>query len=196
MLRLITKSSLTKVNLFHTYFIHLQSRWAALSKSDWFGVFLQAHTVCFLAPHLLGVGTQTGLNAMTPILLCWQMSKADVGGMVVGVEPSHQFAITFHCCVADGSREAVWQNGTWHGSAYEAKVCPWVPPWGNKSVHWHTPMLTEHWWRPNSGCEHSEGEERVVHFNSGDSRSRWTALLQIFTCTACRLLLVAGKMNS
>ena len=29
---------------------------------------------------------------------------------------------------------ATWQNGTWHGSAYEAKMCCWIPLWGKK---WH-----------------------------------------------------------
>jgi len=47
------------------------------------------------------------------------MSEADVGGMAAEVEPSHQYSATFCCCVTDGSRGAVWHNGTWHGSAYK-----------------------------------------------------------------------------
>ena len=39
------------------------------------------------------------------------------------VEPSHQYSITFCGCAAGGSRGAVQQNGVWHGSADEAKVC-------------------------------------------------------------------------
>ena len=27
-----------------------------------------------------------------------------------------------------GSRGALWQNGDWHGRAYEALVCKWMPP--------------------------------------------------------------------
>jgi len=51
------------------------------------------------------------------------MSDVDVGGIAVEVEPSCQYSFTFCCCVTDGSRGAVQQNGVWHGSAYEEKVC-------------------------------------------------------------------------
>ena len=67
-------------------------------------------------------------KVMPPMLLCWYtMSEADVGGTVVEVERSHQHSTAFCCCVIDGSRGAVWQNGIWHGSAYEAKMCHWIP---------------------------------------------------------------------
>ena len=39
------------------------------------------------------------------------MSEMDIGGMAIEVEPSHQHVIMFCCCVTDGSRGAVWQNG-------------------------------------------------------------------------------------
>ena len=73
------------------------------------------------------------VEVMSPILLCWPtMSEVDVGSMAVEVEPYHQYSITFCCCASDGSRGAVWQNGVWHGSAYEAEVCHWIPPsWKN-----------------------------------------------------------------
>ena len=100
---------------------------------------------------------RAALKVMPPILFFWPTtSEADVGGMAVEVEPSHQYSITFCCCVTDGSRGAVWQNGVWHGSAYEAKVCHWIPPCRKNGTHWHSLMLAEHLWRPNSGCEHSE----------------------------------------
>ena len=35
------------------------------------------------------------------------MSEADVAGMAVEFEPSHQYLITFYCCVTDSSRGAV-----------------------------------------------------------------------------------------
>ena len=39
---------------------------------------------------------RAALKVMPPILLCWpMMSEADVGGMAVEVEPSHQYSITF-----------------------------------------------------------------------------------------------------
>ena len=48
------------------------------------------------------------LKVMALILLCWlTMSETDVGGMAVGVEPSHQYSVTFCCHVTDGSRGAV-----------------------------------------------------------------------------------------
>ena len=91
-------------------------------------------------------------KVMPPVLLCWSMtSEVDVGGMAVEDEPSHQHSITFCCHVTDGSRGAVW-----HGSMYEAEVCLWIPPCRKHSTHWHLLKLAECWWRPNSGCEHSE----------------------------------------
>ena len=77
------------------------------------------------------------------------MSEADVGGTAVEAEPSHQYSITCCCCVTDGSKEAVWQNGVWHGSVYEAKVCHWIPLCGKNSTHWYPLILAEHLWRPN-----------------------------------------------
>ena len=44
------------------------------------------------------------LKVMPPILLCWSStSEADVGGMAVGAELSHQYSVTFCCLVKDGS---------------------------------------------------------------------------------------------
>ena len=63
------------------------------------------------------------LKVMPPDLLCRSTtSEADGGGMVVAIEPYHQYSVTCCCCVTDGSRGAVSQNGIWHGSASEAKV--------------------------------------------------------------------------
>jgi len=66
---------------------------------------------------------------MLPILWCQlMMSEVDVDGMEVEVEFSHQCSITlnFFCHTTDISRGAVWQNGAWHGSVCEAKVCHWI----------------------------------------------------------------------
>jgi len=44
--------------------------------------------------------TRAALEVMPPVLLRWLMaSEADVGGMAVEVEPSHQYSITC-CCYA------------------------------------------------------------------------------------------------
>jgi len=65
--------------------------------------------------------------------------KADISGIAIEVEPSHRYSVTFCCCVTDGSRGAVWQNGVWRGSTCqalpcEAKMCHWIPPCRKK---WH-----------------------------------------------------------
>ena len=73
------------------------------------------------------------------------MSEADVGGLAVEVEPSHQYSPTFCCCVTDGSRVA-----------YEAKAWNWIPPCWKNGTHWHSLMLADCLWRSNRGCEHSE----------------------------------------
>jgi hypothetical protein len=61
------------------------------------------------------------------------------------------------CCRAtDSSRGAVWQNGVWHGSAYEAETCHWIHICGKNCTHWHSLTLAERLRRPYSGREHSE----------------------------------------
>jgi len=50
---------------------------------------------------------RTALKVMPPILSRWSVtSQADVGGMAVEVEPSHQYS-DMCCGVKDGSRGAV-----------------------------------------------------------------------------------------
>ena len=70
---------------------------------------------------------------MPPTLLCWPTtSEANVVDMAVEVEPSSQHSVKFCCRATDDSRGAAWQNGVWHGSAYETKVCNWITPCGKK----------------------------------------------------------------
>ena len=95
-------------------------------------------------------------KVMPPISLCWPTtSEADVSGMAE-VEPALQYSIIFCCHVTDSSRGAVWQNGIWHGNVREEKMWNWIPLCRKNSTHWHSPTLSEHLWRPNHGCEHSE----------------------------------------
>ena len=61
------------------------------------------------------------------LLCCLTASEADVSGMKVELDPSRQYPVTFCCHVTDGSREVVWYNGVWHGSAFEKIVCHWIP---------------------------------------------------------------------
>jgi hypothetical protein len=79
-------------------------------------------------------------------------SELDVGDMAVAVEPSRQYSVKFCCRATDDRRGAVWQNGVWHGSAYEVKVCNWMPPCGKNCTQWHSSTLAERLRRPNSGC--------------------------------------------
>ena len=67
------------------------------------------------------------------------MLEVDVGGMAVEIEPSHQYPVPCCCRVTDGSRGSVWQNGDWHESVYEAKLCHWDAPWGKNGtdILWH-----------------------------------------------------------
>ena len=96
-------------------------------------------------------------KVMPPILLCWHMmSEADVGGMTVEIEPSHQYSITFCCHATDDMRGTVWQVDVWYGSVYEVGVQHWICACWKNSIQWHSSVLTEHLRRPNGGCEHSE----------------------------------------
>ena len=94
-------------------------------------------------------------NASYFILLAYKV-RGDGGNIAVETEPSHQYSITLCCCVTDGSRGGAWQNDVRHGSAYEAKVHNWIPSGRKNGTQWHSSMLAECLWRPNSGCKHSE----------------------------------------
>ena len=93
------------------------------------------------------------LKVMHPILLDWPTtSGVDVGSMTVEVRPSHQFSIHYHA--TGGSRGAVWENSTWHWSAYRG-VTEFLHVEKN-CFSWHSSKFAEHLWTPNSGCEHTE----------------------------------------
>jgi len=97
---------------------------------------------------LMRIEWRTAPKVTPPILSRWPTtSEADVGGMTVEVEPSHQYSITVCCCVTGCSRRAVWQNEIWHGRGYEANVYHWIPPRRKNVTHWHSSMLWEEPWR-------------------------------------------------
>lgn len=85
--------------------------------------------------------TSAVVKVMPPILSillgCPMTSEVDVGSMAIEIETSHQNYISFCCHVTDGSRRAVWQNGTWCGSKYQAKGLERIPPCGKYGTHWH-----------------------------------------------------------
>ena len=69
------------------------------------------------------------------------------------------------------------------------KVCNQILPCGKNGTQWHSLILAECLWRPNSGYEHSE--VMSLHFSSGDSDNGSPP--EIFMKVACRLLFFAGK---
>ena len=57
---------------------------------------------------------RVALKTVPPILLCWSItSEADVGGVAVEAEPSHQYSVICCCHLTDGSRGVDLQNGIW-----------------------------------------------------------------------------------
>lgn len=95
------------------------------------------------------------LKIMHPILLCWHTTpEVDVGSMAVWTFPSIFHYILLLCVW--WQQRTVWQNGIWRESAYEVKVCNWIPQWGRNDTHWHSFMLAECLWRLNVEREHSE----------------------------------------
>jgi len=131
-----------------------------------------------MVPSMFLWNTRAALKVMPCILWCWPTtSEADVGDTAVEAEPAHQYSITFCYSVTDGSRGAVWQNGVWHGSMYEATVCHWILPRGKKMV-----CIDVHWCLLDiygDQVDVSTVRGWVVHFSRGDSRvkdkpcSRW-----------------------
>ena len=90
------------------------------------------------------------------------------------------FPLTFYYTLLpcnDSSKGAL--GGVWHGSADEAKECHWynLCRKKNKWHHWHLLMLTEHLWRPNSGCEHKWGGKWCVSAVAAVTVGRWCRLL-------------------
>ena len=118
---------------------------------------------CLSESSYMSIDRRATAKVMPPMLWCWPArSEVDIGGMLVEAEHPHQYPITLCGCATVGSRGTIWQNGVWHGSAWGAKVCQWVPPCSKNGIHWHSWMLAVHWWRLNSGCEHSEAEWYIL----------------------------------
>ena len=131
-----------------------------------------------------------------PILLYWTTTlEMDVDGMAVEAESSCQYPITFCFCVTDGNWGAVWQNGTWHESVYEAKVWHWILPGRKSFIHWYSLMLSEWSWRWSSGWEHSEVVGGVFQqwWKWDERQATFWMAMQICMSMACRLLIITGK---
>ena len=133
---------------------------------------------------------RTAPKVMTSIL--WYqptMSGATVGGMAVKAEPSHQHSMTCCCCVTDGSRGALWQNGAWHGSAGGAKRWNWIPPCRKNGPYWHSSMLVNIYGAWTAAV--SPGGCRWVF----QQWQKWQSLslVQIFTSVACRLSFISSE---
>ena len=120
----------------------------------------------------------------------------NVGDLTVKVEPSHQYSITCCCHATDGSRGAVWQNGVWHGSTYEAKGCHWVPPGGKKKMHLLTLintcymfLETKHWMWTQWGGRWGVSAALTAMWKTRHVPDSHTIAMN----AAHRLLLIAGE---
>ena len=86
------------------------------------------------------------------------------------------------CCETDGSRGTV------------TKWC-FTSPWWKKCTHWHSMMLAEYLWRPNSGCKYNE----VLHgafqqwWQWCEGQATFQVPMQISTSVACKLLSIGGE---
>ena len=99
------------------------------------------------------LSTQTVSKSVPTVLLGWPItSEADVSGMAVEVELSHQYSVSFCCHVTDGSRGAIWP--TWK-CRWSKGVTLNSSMWKKTSSHWHSSTFSEDFWRLNSGCEDS-----------------------------------------
>ena len=136
-------------------------------------------------------GTRAALKVIPTI--SWlrpTKSETDVGGMAVELEPSHQCPVPCGCCVTDGSGGAVWENGIWHGSVYEAKVCNWIPPYREK-YHPLKSIETRQWvWAQwGSGwCVSTVVTVMVGHFC-------WCRFLWAQHADSCSLLAKTGQLT-
>jgi len=114
------------------------------------------------------------------------MLEVDVGGMAVEVEPSRHCFVTHCCCVTDGSRRALWQNGIGHGRVDEAKGCHWIPPYRKKNgTRYHSMTFAARLWRANSNGD-SDVKDKAC--------SRW--LCRFSRARYARLLFIAGKKHT
>jgi len=113
----------------------------------------------FALSHIVSIHyIRTALKVLPPILLFWPTvsTEADVVAWQQRLNLPTNIPFVFCCHVTDGSRGEAWQSYVWYGSVYQAKVCHWITPCGKNGTNWHSLMLAEHSWRPNSGWEHSE----------------------------------------
>ena len=93
-------------------------------------------------------------KVMPPILLWWlTTSEVEIDVMAVEVEPSCQYSVTCCCCV---THEAERQYDRMV-SDVEVQRCVIAFLHAEKhGSHWHSLMLAECFWRPNSGSEHNK----------------------------------------
>ena len=140
---------------------------------------------------------RTAPKAMPPISLCQpKMSEVDVGGMIVEVEPSHQYPSTFCFHMKNGSR----------GDSLTKRCLKWMYIWSqgmllnfSKQKQWHPLTFIDTFWmftetklwmwaQSCSGWYISATMKIQKLQNSG-----LPLLVQSFTSMALRLLIMAGE---
>ena len=106
--------------------------------------------------------------------------------MALEPEPSHKYSLTFCCHMTDGSRRAVWENGVYYRSVYDAKTCHWTLPCEKK---WHSLIITDSCW-----IFLETKQWMWAQWGSGWCVSAVVAATVVtFTDAACRLLFIIGK---
>ena len=114
------------------------------------------------------------------------------GGTAIGVEPSHQYPITFCCCATDGSRGAVWHNGAWCGRVHMKQRV--VTEYFHVEKMAPTAIINACWiFFGNQAMDGSTVRWWVMCFSSGDRSSGLPLLVQIFMSMLCRLFSLLGK---
>ena len=136
-------------------------------------------------PHVLpSVQYQLGMCVTMYLLLqsnasyfvCWPTtSEADVCGMAVEAEHSHQYTAKCCCRVVDGSREAVWHNGIWQVHMKQRCVIEFLHAEKMTPPDIHQYLLN------------ISGDQAV------DVSTVWQWVVQIVMSMTCRLFLIAGK---
>ena len=107
-------------------------------------------------------------KVMPPTLRCQPMSEADIGGMAVEAEPSHQYPTTCLLLLCDRWQQRgglIWERRWSEGASLNSSMQNKRHPLAFIDAYW-TFMETNQWMQHSEGC--------VVDFSSGSvGHLRW-----------------------
>ena len=125
-------------------------------------------------------------KVMRPILLHWPMKSERYWWYG---SRGWTFPAIFHYMVLPCDR---WQQRgillEWHLAwKYIWRSVSWIPPCGENGTPWHSLILAECFWRPNSEYEHSEavGDDFQQWQQPYDSQAMFWLAMNIFINMAC-----------